>query len=160
MSSICYHRALFPPQYFKSKSYGQVQIQQLQGAEKTKDGEYKVDSEEAYLVTQWLERGVFKALDSQYVSSMIFAIYASDPLSENGRLLETYEFKVSYQNGSNAAKVNNVEMFSKESVKAQAAKFIRSLMEFSSTLDPLPQDRWVQLQLTVRSSAKFVFFSL
>lgn len=156
MSSICYHRGLFPPQFFKSKSYGQVQIQQLQGAEKLKDGEYKVDSEEAYLVTQWLEKGVFKALDIQYVSSMLFAIYASDPQSENGRLLETYEFKVAYQNGSHVAKINDVEMYSKDSVKAQAAKFIRSLMEFSSTLDPLPQDRWVQLQLTV--SDTFVLF--
>jgi len=153
VSSICYYRGLFPPQFFKTKSYGQVQIQQLQGAEKGADGRYQTDSEEACLVTNWLERGVFKALENQYVSSMIFAIYASDPLRDGGRLLETYEFKVAYQSGSSSAKINDVEMYSKESVKAQAAKFIRSLMEFASTLDPLPQDRWIQLQLTYTDKA-------
>ena len=43
--------------------------------------------------------------------------------------------------------MNDVALFSKDSVKKQAAQFIRSLTEFSSTLDTLPSERWLTLQL-------------
>lgn len=149
VSSICFLRHLFPENLFKAKSYGSVQIRQLQAAEKLDDGTVKIEDEEAFLITQWLEKGVFKALESGYVSSMTFAIYTKQKPTGKDILLETYEFKITYPDGSNVAQFNDIKLFSKDSVKQQATQFIRSMIEFGSTLDPLPEERWVTLQLKV-----------
>jgi hypothetical protein len=124
----------------------------LQGAEKRPDGTYYIENDEAYLVTQWLEKGVFRALEQEYISSMIFAIYCKHPKTGEDTLVETYDFRLTYQDKSKPARFNEAELHSKESVKLQAAKFIRQLMEFVATLDQLPEERWITLQLQVRST--------
>lgn len=149
ISSICYVRDLFPRDCFKNKPYGNVDIHQLQGAKKKDNGEIMVTHPDAFLLTQWLEQGVFHALELEYLSSVVFAIFSKHPVTQDDLLLETYEFKVSYQ-AEGAAKINEVALVSKESVKNQAAKFIRSLTEFSGTLDALPDTCWITLQLKVR----------
>jgi hypothetical protein len=148
ISSICFVRDLFPRDCFKNKPYGNVDIHQLQGARKDDDGEIVVTHSDAFLLTQWLEQGVFHALEQEYLSSVTFAIYCKHPTTKDDLLLETYEFKTTYQ-AEGAAKVNDVALVSKESVKNQAAKFIRSLTEFSGTLDALPDMCWITLQLKV-----------
>jgi hypothetical protein len=148
ISSICFVRDLFPGDCFKNKPYGNVDIHQLQGARKDDDGEIVVTHSDAFLLTQWLEQGVFHALEQEYLSSVTFAIYCKHPITKEDLLLETYEFKTTYQ-AEGAAKVNDVALVSKESVKNQAAKFIRSLTEFSGTLDALPDTCWITLQLKV-----------
>jgi hypothetical protein len=80
---------------------------------------------------------------------MIFAIYTSHPKTKADLLLESYEFRVSYAGLGRSAKLNDTELYSKESVKHQAAKFIRSLTEFTSTLGELPPERWLTVQLKV-----------
>jgi hypothetical protein len=141
-------RDLFPDDCFKNKEYGSVDIHQLQAAKKTDEGEISIINEEAFLLTQWLEKGVFTALELEYLSSVTFAIYTKHPLTKEDLLLETYEFKMSYQEDSHAT-INNVPLVSRETVKSQAAKFIRALTEFSGTLDNLPDERWITLQLKV-----------
>lgn len=150
ISSICYFRDVFPSDCFKNKQYGAVNIHQLQGA--TKDPatkELQVTNKEAFLLTQWLEKGVFEALEAEYLSCILFAIFTRHPKTGTDLLLESYEFKVSYSGGGMGAKVNNVELHSKDAVKNQAAKLIRSLTDFTSTLDNLPTDRWLTIQLKV-----------
>ncbi|KAJ1430236.1 HORMA domain-containing protein [Ochromonadaceae sp. CCMP2298] len=147
ISSICFIRDLFPPECFKNKQYGQVDIHQLQGAKKEDNGDVTVHHEDAFLLTQWLEQGVFMALEDEYMSALVFAIYTQHPISGKDLLLETYEFKFAYPDGSGAAKINDVALVSKDTVKSQAAKFIRSLTEFTHTLDDLPVERWISLQL-------------
>lgn len=127
-----------------------MEIHQLQGATREDDGEILVTHPDAFLLTQWLEQGVFQALELEYLSTVTFAIYSSHPITGEDMLLETYEFKVSYQ-GEQSAKINDVSLVSKEAVKNHAAKFIRSLTEFSGTLDSLPDTCWITLQLKVRS---------
>lgn len=148
ISSICYIRDLFPKDCFKNKPYGNVEIHQLQGAKKEEDGEISITHPDAFLLTQWLEQGVFSALEKEFLSSLIFAIYGNHPLTGEDILLETYEFKATYQ-GDGPAKINDVHLCSKEMVKNQAAKFIRSLTEFVGTLDTLPDSCWITLQLKV-----------
>lgn len=141
-------RDLFPEYCYKNKEYGSVGIHQLQAAKKDENGEISIINAEAFLLTQWLEKGVFTALESEYLNSMTFAIFSKHPLTHEDLLLETYEFKVSYQ-ADTPAKINNVALLSRETVKNQAAKFIRALTEFSGTLESLPEERWITLQLKV-----------
>ena len=148
ISSICFVRDIFPRGCFKNKPYGNVDIHQLQGAKKEENGDIIVTHPDAFLLTQWLEQGVFHALEQEYLSSTTFAIYSRHPITKDDILLESYEFKTTYQ-GEGSAKLNNISLVSKESVKGQAAKFIRSLTEFSGTLDTLPDNCWITLQLKV-----------
>eukprot|EP01032_Pedospumella_encystans_P028823 gene28823-32552_t len=147
ISSICYIRDLFPRDCFKNKPYGNVNIHQLQGAKKEDDGEISITHPDAFLLTQWLEQGVFHALEQEYLSALVFAIYAKHPVTNEDILLETYEFRATYQGDEKTPKINDVSLLSKESVKNQAAKFIRSLTEFAGTLDSLPDSCWITLQL-------------
>jgi hypothetical protein len=149
ISSICFIRDLFPKDCFKNKQYGAVDIHQLQGAVKEENGELTVTHTDAFLLTQWLESGVFAALEDEFLTSLVFAVYTKHPITELDLLIETYEFKISYPDGSGVAKVNDIPLISKDTVKSQAAKFIRSLTEFTSTLDILPEERWITLQLKV-----------
>lgn len=105
-------------------------------------------NEEAFLITQWLEKGVFAALENEYLQSMTFAIFKRHSITGCDTLLETYEFKFTY-NSSNNISLNGVELNSKEVVKGQAAKLIRSLTEFTSTLNDLPFERWLTIELKV-----------
>jgi hypothetical protein len=154
ISSVCFVRDLFPRLCFKNKPYGNVDIHQLQGAKKDEGGDIVVTHPDAFLLTQWLEQGVFHALELEYLSSVTFAIYSKHPVTKDDILLETYEFKAAYQ-GEEAAKINDVALASKDSVKNQAAKFIRSLTEFAGTLDVLPDSCWITLQIKVRTGSQF-----
>lgn len=78
---------------------------------------------------------------------MKFAIFTKHPTSGLDLNLENYEFKMSYQNNNEPATVNGVPLVSKEGLKFQAKRFIRSLVEFTNTLDDLPENRWLTIQL-------------
>ncbi len=131
-------------------------------------GEVSIINEEAFLVTQWLERGVFLALEHEYITSMVFAIFTKDPKSKADILLETYEFRITYPSQDHHfPQINDVDLTSKDAVKNQAVKLIRSLTEFTATLDNLPEERWITMELKVShflflcSSVKLIdFFSL
>lgn len=145
-------RDIFPIDCYKNKQYGSVEIHQLQGAAKNSStGEVVVTHPEAFLVTQWLEKGVFAALEKEFLSSVTFAIFGKHSETGEDRLLESYDFRISYDNTSAKSqfKLNDVDIQSKETVKAQAAQFIRSLTEFVATLDIIPQERWITIQLKV-----------
>jgi len=160
VSSICYFRELFPEDTFKTKQYGVVEIHQLQGAKKDDSGNVIVENSEAFLLTQWLERGVFAALETEYLHSMIFAIYSEHPHTHEDVLIETYEFKIAYQSSEQPARINGVDLTSKDAVKSQAAKFIRCMTEFTSTLESIPQKRWITLQLKVNTTLCYLVTSL
>jgi hypothetical protein len=85
---------------------------------------------------------------------LIFAIYSDHPITGESILLETYEFKISYQDHSPAT-INNAPMLSKDALKLQAGRFIRSLTEFTGTLDDMPNERWITLQLKVSFATIF-----
>jgi hypothetical protein len=41
---------------------------------------------------------------------------------------------------------------SKEDIKSQAGKFVRNLVLFASSLDELPQENWITIEIKVGSS--------
>ena len=143
-------RSLFPDDCYQEIQYGNSRIHQLQSAEIDDNGETVVRNKDAFLLTQWLERGVFAALTNEYLNAMTFSIFTKHPTTGQDLLLENYEFKICYGGGI-APTLNGVSLHSKEDVKAQASKFIRSLIEFANTLDSLPEERWITLSLGVSS---------
>lgn len=54
----------------------------------------------------------------------------------------------------NSAKLNNVALTSKEDLKTQACRFVRSLVDFANTLDDIPQDRYITFTMTVTKIEK------
>jgi len=116
-----------------------------------------------------LERGVFKALEEQYLQAMTFAVCTQHPSTGEDLVVEKYEFKLTYmsEDGSVAPTLNGAPMDSKDDLKVrpflapffmpllsspvrclpparqrEAKKFLRSLISFAQTLDDLPEDRW------------------
>ena len=116
-------------------------------------------NEDAFLLSQWLERSVFEALEKQYLKTMEFSIFTK---SKDGvkKEVENYSFDVTYPTDTSTStttsssinansqvyQVNKVPV-TLEQTKSQAISFIRCLVEFSSTLDALPEDRWLTLRL-------------
>ena len=126
-----------------------MKIVQLEAAEVGEDGELNVKDQKAFLLTQWLEAGVFKALEDEFLYKMTFAIYSKHPLTNEDILLETYEFKFTFADNDASATINDVPIRSREDVKAQAGKFIRTLVTFAQSLEVLPENNWVTIELKV-----------
>lgn len=161
ISSICFHRDIFPGSCFKRREYGSGEkfsnsshhVYTLEPAVMDGDGEHiLVKNQDAFDVTQWLEKGVFKALEDQYLDQLTFAIFTAHPVTGEDLLLETYEFKCTYPGitteGKRVSKpkVNN-QSLDKNALKSQANKFVRSLIEFSSSLEDVPEERWITIEL-------------
>lgn len=128
---------------------GNMQIVQLDAAEVAEnDDEIIIKDHKAFLLTQWLERGVFKILEDGHLGSMAFAVYTQHPITKDDLLLEVYEFKFSYANGIQL--INGVPLTTKEDIKLQAGKFIRNLVFFSQSLEELPQNHWITIEIKVR----------
>jgi hypothetical protein len=101
-------------------------------------------------LSRWLEEGVFGAIDDGFLESLTFAIYVKDPLTGKEITIENYTFTISQTtlpNGDDVATFNQVPLISRESMKSQAKHYIRQLSQFAATLDDLPSDRYVTMQL-------------
>jgi len=70
------------------------------------------------------------------------------PTTKQDLLLEAYEFKFSYLDGKPLL-INGVAVQSKDDIKTQAGKFIRNLVTFSSSLDDLPYENWITIEIKV-----------
>lgn len=147
VSSICYLRNIFPEECFKKTSYGGQSVHQLQCAEMNDSGNIRVLNEDAFLLSQWLERSVFDALEKGYLHSMTFLVYNKDRATSEVTVIETYSFSVQYMTGDEPARINGAPV-TLQNTKMQAIAFIRCLVEFATTLDVLPEDRWLTLKLT------------
>ena len=97
-----------------------------------------------------VEKGVFKALEDELLTSMVLAIYTEHPITKEDLLLETYEFRFSFPSNQYAT-INGVQITSKEDIRSQAAKFSRNLISFTQTLDDLPKNNWITMQMKVRA---------
>jgi hypothetical protein len=118
MSSICFHRGLFPPECFKQKRLSGIQVQHL--TPKIRDKATKqpiVINEEAVLVSQWLEEGVFEALQHRYLRQLAFCITDFDD-----QVLESYRFEFKYPD-SESFQMND-EPITQEQLKRQSQKVL------------------------------------
>jgi hypothetical protein len=147
ISSICKFRNIFHDDLFKKSNSKDFEICYLNCTYKDDNKNEIIMNNESFLLTKWLENSVFVALTDGYLKTFKFHIYTMiNGLQKN---LETYEFKIQYENQDNniKLKINDIDLNSKESLKHQSKKFIRSLIEFNSTLDELPEERYLSLML-------------
>ena len=122
ISAICYSRNLFPDYCFVKKPYGADElptIYQLESAHVDENGGLVVLNEDAFQLTQWMEKGVFEALKHKYVKTVCFQILQGD--EDDPMLLETYTFEVAYaQVGEKSLPTLNGVVASRENLKKQA----------------------------------------
>lgn len=146
VSSICYLRNVFPADCFSSRDYAGLKVHQIECAERDENGDTIVKNRDAFLLTQWLEKGVFEALTARYLKTMSFTVYSKDAAGFDC-VVETYSFAFEYP--PDAPPTVNGQRMDRDSMKKQAVSFIRCLVEFAGTLEELPEDRWLTLKLTV-----------
>ena len=153
ISTISKVRHLWQDDMFCKVKYGGAEMDQLESAEIDKDGKILVRNMEAFRLTQWLERGVFDALEKEYLKSVKFAIQAKHPITDELITVEAYEFTISYESiEGGAATINGFPLRSSEGVKSQARRFLKTLYDFSSTLEDLPEDRSLSIMLKYNDS--------
>ena len=144
VSTVCYQRALFPPDCFPQKKLSGIAVQHLQCKTKNKlTNKVIVHNEEGALLTSWLEEGVFDALQKRYLKTLQFAVTNGDDAGDN--VLESYHFEFKYPS-SETFQVND-DAIDAGKLKAQAQKLMRNLTELSNTLDDLPDARAITMAL-------------
>jgi hypothetical protein len=99
VSTLAQVRHLWQDDLFVEIDYGGTKMMHLESAEIDNEGQILVRNLEAFRLTQWLERGVFDALDKEYLKSIKFAIQTKHPITDELITVEAYEFAISYVNG-------------------------------------------------------------
>ena len=148
ISTISKVRNLWQDDLFSKVDYGGAEIHQLESAEVDQEGNINIKNIEAFRLTQWLERGVFDAIEREYLKSVKFFIQTKHPLTDELITLEAYEFAIAYESTEGTpASINGQPLTSSDGLKAQARRFLKTLYDFASTLDELPQDRCLSMML-------------
>jgi len=148
ISTISKVRNLWQDDLFSKVDYAGTEIHHLKSAEVDQEGNIIVKNIEAFRLTQWLERGVFDAIEKEYLKSVKFFIQTKHPLTDELITLEAYEFAIAYESTEGTpASINGQPLTSSDGLKAQARRFLKTLYDFASTLDELPQDRCLSMML-------------
>ncbi|KAL6601234.1 hypothetical protein ACP70R_044454 [Stipagrostis hirtigluma subsp. patula] len=148
--NISFIRGLFPEKYFNDKSVPalEMKIKKLM----------PMDAESRRLI-DWMEKGVYDALQKKYLKTLLFCICEK----EEGPMIEEYSFSFSYPNtNSEEVAMNMSRTGSKKSsttfksnaaevtpdlMRSSACKMIRTLVSLMRTLDPMPEERTILMKL-------------
>ncbi|CAL5073327.1 unnamed protein product [Urochloa decumbens] len=148
--NISYIRGLFHEKYFSDKSVPalEMKIKKLM----------PMDAESRRLI-DWMEKGVYDALQKKYLKTLLFCICEK----EEGPMIEEYAFSFSYPNtGTEEVVMNMSRTGSKKSsttftsyalevtpdeMRSSACKMIRTLVSLMRTLDPMPEERTILMKL-------------
>jgi hypothetical protein len=154
VSSICYIRHLFPESNFTDRILSGLNIKTL-----------LPNSPETKLVIDWLEQGVFDAVEKKFLRMLVFGMYL-DPTKES-TLIECYSFRLSYDGNdynldisrqvfvisfdskiSKGLKENTRRsFFTKDGIKQATISMIRTLISLAQTLSPIPKTRYLVMKL-------------
>ncbi|KAL9239126.1 hypothetical protein vseg_013476 [Gypsophila vaccaria] len=147
--NISYIRGLFPEKYFNDKSVPalEMKIKKL----------LPLDAESRRLI-DWMEKGVYDALQKKYLKTLLFSICQAI----NGPTIEEYTFAFSYPNpdsqevsmnisrtGSKkqGGTFNSANEVTPNQMKSSACKMIRTLVQLMRTLDKMPEERTILMKL-------------
>uniref|UniRef100_K3ZSG4 HORMA domain-containing protein n=1 Tax=Setaria italica TaxID=4555 RepID=K3ZSG4_SETIT len=117
-----------------------------------------MDAESRRLI-DWMEKGVYDALQKKYLKTLLFCICEK----EEGPMIEEYAFSFSYPNtsteevamnmsrtgskkGSTTFTSNSSEV-TPDQMRSSACKMIRTLVSLMRTLDPMPEERTILMKL-------------
>ncbi|KAL5552602.1 hypothetical protein UlMin_040003 [Ulmus minor] len=148
--NISYIRGLFPEKYFNDKSVPalEMKIKKLM----------PMDAESRRLI-DWMEKGVYDALQKKYLKSLLFCVCEA----VDGPMIEEYSFSFSYS-GSDSEEVsmninrsgskkggtfkcNSTAEITPNQMRSSACKMVRTLVQLMRTLDKMPEERTVLMKL-------------
>ncbi|KAJ3681140.1 hypothetical protein LUZ60_015629 [Juncus effusus] len=148
--NISYIRGLFPEKYFNDKSVPalEMKIKKLM----------PMDDESRRLI-DWMEKGVYDALQKKYLKTLIFCICEKP----EGPMIEEYSFSFSYPNPNeeevsmnitsngnkktkSTFKCNSTDV-SPDQMRSSACKMVRTLVTLMRTLDQMPEERTILMKL-------------
>ncbi|XP_008670313.1 meiosis-specific protein PAIR2 isoform X2 [Zea mays] len=148
--NISYIRGLFHEKYFSDKSVPalEMKIKKLM----------PMDAESRRLI-DWMEKGVYDALQKKYLKTLLFCICEK----EEGPMIEEYAFSFSYPNTSteevamnmsrtgskkgSTTFTSNASEVTPDQMRSSACKMIRTLVSLMRTLDPMPEERTILMKL-------------
>ncbi|OMO60487.1 DNA-binding HORMA [Corchorus capsularis] len=149
--NISYIRGLFPEKYFNDKSVPalEMKIKKLM----------PLDAESRRLI-DWMEKGVYDALQKKYLKTLLFCICES----MDGAMIEEYAFSFSYSNSDSQEvsmninrtgnkkqggtfKCNSTTEVTPNQMRSSACKMVRTLVQLMRTLDRMPEERTILMKL-------------
>lgn len=159
IGSMAYLRGLFPDDCFVKMRYGlnrsatDYQAFTVENDGKTKADERDADrrgtkitrlcrgkSKEADVLLDWLENGVFRALEDSQLKALQLAIYLDE--SQPDIITESYTFSFSYLDGQNIPEINITDIHGHKVTVNDASKgaqqMTRRLLTITEGLPALP----------------------
>ncbi|XVF43714.1 hypothetical protein PTKIN_Ptkin02bG0063000 [Pterospermum kingtungense] len=149
--NISYIRGLFPEKYFNDKSVPalEMKIKKLM----------PLDPESRRLI-DWMEKGVYDALQKKYLKTLVFCICESI----DGAMIEEYSFSFSYSYSDSQEvsmninrtgnkkqggtfKCNSSTEVTPNEMRSSACKMVRTLVQLMRTLDRMPDERTILMKL-------------
>ncbi|KAI3868799.1 hypothetical protein MKW92_012220 [Papaver armeniacum] len=149
--NISYIRGLFPENYFNDKSVPalEMKIKKLM----------PIDAESRRLI-DWMEKGVYDALQKKYLKTLLFCI--SEAI--DGPMIEEYAFSFSYSNSDSEEVMMNISRtgnkkkgatfksngntdITPNQMRSSACKMVRTLVQLMRTLDRMPEERTILMKL-------------
>ncbi|CAN6211548.1 unnamed protein product [Urochloa humidicola] len=146
--NISYIRGVFHESYFSDMSVPALEM-------KTKIL-LPIDAQSRKVI-DWMEKGVYDALQKKYLSTLLFCIY------EEALVIEEYAFSFSYSSncteevvmsisctGSKKGSItfkSNASQVAPHQMRSSACKMIRRLISLMKTLDPMPEERTILMKL-------------
>ncbi|XP_026424971.1 meiosis-specific protein ASY1-like isoform X2 [Papaver somniferum] len=149
--NISYIRGLFPENYFNDKSVPalEMKIKKLM----------PIDAESRRLI-DWMEKGVYDALQKKYLKTLLFCI--SEAI--DGPMIEEYAFSFSYSNSDSEEVMMNISRtgnkkqgatfksngntdITPNQMRSSACKMVRTLVQLMRTLDRIPEERTILMKL-------------
>lgn len=149
--NISYIRGLFPEKYFNDKSVPalEMKIKKLM----------PMDAESRRLI-DWMEKGVYDALQKKYLKTLLFCICEA----VDGPMIEEYAFSFSYSNSDagdvsmtlnrtgnkkqgGAFKCSSTTEVTPNQMRSSACKMVRTLVQLMRTLDRMPEERTILMKL-------------
>ncbi|XP_022874812.1 meiosis-specific protein ASY1-like [Olea europaea var. sylvestris] len=148
--NISYIRGLFPEKYFNDKSVPalEMKIKKLM----------PMDAESRRLI-DWMEKGVYDALQKKYLRTVLFCICET----VDGPMIEEYAFSFSYSNTDSQEVSMNINRkgtkkgvtfdcnskteITPSQMRSSACKMVRTLIQLMRTLDKMPEERTILMKL-------------
>ncbi|KAI3950354.1 hypothetical protein MKW98_003837 [Papaver atlanticum] len=149
--NISYIRGLFPENYFNDKSVPalEMKIKKLM----------PIDAESRRLI-DWMEKGVFDALQKKYLKTLLFCISEAF----DGPMIEEYAFSFSYSNSDSEEVMMNISRtgnkkkgatfksngntdITPNQMRSSTCKMVRTLVQLMRTLDRMPEERTILMKL-------------
>ncbi|CAN6937625.1 unnamed protein product [Brassica oleracea] len=147
--NISYIRGLFPENYFNDKSVPalDMKIKKL----------LPIDPESRRLI-DWMEKGVYDALQKKYLKTLMFCICES----VEGPMIEEYSFNFSYSDSDSQDVRMNISRtgtkkhggtfhstadITQNQMRSSACKMVRTLVQLMRTLDKMPDKRTIVMKL-------------